>query len=222
MHDSLTVLNTPDASAQGLFEERRSRFIANACHVGGLGDAADFVDRMRSLHPKARHVAFAALCFDAHGVPAERMSDDGEPAGTAGKPILELLRNRCVGDCVISVTRYFGGILLGAGGLTRAYANAASAALDCADYGKTVPFERFRIDISYPQLDACRHAIALSAGKVVEAQYTQAVVLVADVPAVNASTFRRRIIDQLKGDMRISEMGIQRSVVAVAKDFQRG
>ncbi|MFT8532107.1 IMPACT family protein [Bifidobacterium aquikefiri] len=216
MHDSLTILNTQETAAHGIVEEKRSRFIADACHIDQVNDAVEFVARIRLQHPKARHIAFAALYLDANDVAAERMSDDGEPAGTAGKPILELLRHRSVADCAITVTRYFGGVLLGAGGLTRAYASAAATALDVAQYGKTIVCARFKLIISYSQLSLCKRAIALNNGSIVDTQYTQNVVLIADIPAVHARSFKTRIVDGLSGDIQLHEEGLQRSILALS------
>ncbi|MFT8705305.1 YigZ family protein [Bifidobacterium aquikefiricola] len=217
MHDSLTIVNTPESTAHAIFEEKRSRFIAQACHVDDLNDAVEFVAHIREQHPKARHVAFAALCLDANDVAAERLSDDGEPSGTAGKPILELLRHRSIANCVVAVTRYFGGILLGAPGLTRAYAHAAAAALDDAQYGRTLVCARFTLNIGYPQLDLCKRAIVLSHGSIVDTQYSDKVALVADIPAVNAAAFKTRIVNELSGDLEINDEGFQRSIVALSR-----
>ena len=97
--------------------EKKSEFIGDACHIDSLDEALAFVQTIRDQHPKARHVAYAAVCGGSDGRLAERMSDDGEPSGTAGKPILDVLRANEMTDCVVAVTRYLGGILLGSGGL---------------------------------------------------------------------------------------------------------
>ena len=110
-----TVLDTSDRPAHDALVEKKSEFIADVCHVDALDEALLFVDSVRQLHPKARHVAYAAICVDGDGRVRERMSDDGEPSGTAGKPILDVLRQGDLMNCAVTVTRYFGGILLGAG-----------------------------------------------------------------------------------------------------------
>jgi len=114
-----TVLDTSDRPAHDALVEKKSEFIADVCHVDALDEALLFVDSVRQLHPKARHVAYAAICVDGDGRVRERMSDDGEPSGTAGKPILDVLRQGDLMNCAVTVTRYFGGILLGSGGLIR-------------------------------------------------------------------------------------------------------
>lgn len=107
-----TVIDTPQSPAHDSLIDKKSEFIANACHVSDLDEAMLFVQSVRMQHPKARHVAYAAICGDKNGCLSERMSDDGEPSGTAGKPILDVIRSSNLTDTVVTVTRYFGGILL--------------------------------------------------------------------------------------------------------------
>ena len=108
-----TILDSADRPAHDAFVEKKSEFIGDACHIDSLDDALAFVAMIREKHPKARHVAYAVVCGGSDGRLAERMSDDGEPSGTAGKPILDVLRANEMTDCVVAVTRYFGGIQLG-------------------------------------------------------------------------------------------------------------
>ncbi|MFC2496571.1 MAG: YigZ family protein, partial [Scardovia wiggsiae] len=95
-----TVLNTPEDPARGTYSEKKSEFIGEACHAGSLEEALDFVQTVRSRNPKARHVAYAAVVGDSSQA-HERMSDDGEPAGTAGRPVLNVLRQSGLTGCVI-------------------------------------------------------------------------------------------------------------------------
>ena len=85
-----TILDSADRPAHDAFVEKKSEFIGDACHIDSLDDALAFVAMIREKHPKARHVAYAAVCGGSDGRLAERMSDDGEPSGTAGKPILDV------------------------------------------------------------------------------------------------------------------------------------
>ena len=87
-----TILDSADRPAHDAFVEKKSEFIGDACHISSLDEALAFVQTIRDQHPKARHVAYAAVCGGSDGRLAERMSDDGEPSGTAGKPILDVLR----------------------------------------------------------------------------------------------------------------------------------
>jgi uncharacterized YigZ family protein len=114
--------------ASGEVQDRRSRFIACLGHVSSAGEAEAFVDEVRGRHHDARHNVPAWVLADGR----ERCSDDGEPQRTAGLPVLEVLRGAGLADVCCVVTRYFGGTLLGPGGLVRAYAAATQAALDHA------------------------------------------------------------------------------------------
>ena len=130
------------------FIEKKSEFIAYVKRIGSEDEAKAFIAEIRAKHPDARHNCYAYVLADTG---AARCSDDGEPSGTAGLPILEVLnREGLVGVCVV-VTRYFGGILLGAGGLTRAYARAAKIGIDAAGRAELVPFTYFQAAVSYAE-----------------------------------------------------------------------
>jgi uncharacterized YigZ family protein len=117
-----------DASAE--IEVKRSRFIAYVGRVADEPEARAFVDRIRKQHWDARHNCSAFVLGPSGAV--ARSNDDGEPSGTAGAPMLEVLRGGALSDVVVVVTRYFGGVLLGAGGLVRAYGDATRAGLQAA------------------------------------------------------------------------------------------
>ena len=110
------------------YVEKRSRFIATLCHCETEEEANAFVKEMKSKYWDARHNCSAYTVGLNHEL--ERCSDDGEPQGTAGLPVLEVLKRENLTDCAVVATRYFGGILLGTGGLTRAYAHTAKIAVD--------------------------------------------------------------------------------------------
>lgn len=115
-----------DASAQ--FIERKSRFIGYIRPVQTEQAAIDFINEIRKKHPDATHNVYAYVLREQN---KQRYSDDGEPQGTAGMPVLEVIRREGLTDCAVVATRYFGGVLLGAGGLVRAYARTAKIAV-CA------------------------------------------------------------------------------------------
>lgn len=116
---------------RGEIEEKKSRFIAHAAAVHTEEEALAFVEARRKQFWDARHNCYAFVLGEK--AQTLRFSDDGEPSGTAGKPILEVLVNSGIRDLVVVVTRYFGGVLLGTGGLVRAYTKAAQAALAASD-----------------------------------------------------------------------------------------
>lgn len=190
-----TILDSADRPAHDAFVEKKSEFIGDACHIDSLDDALAFVAMIREKHPKARHVAYAAVCGGSDGRLAERMSDDGEPSGTAGKPILDVLRGNEMTDCVVAVTRYFGGILLGSGGLIRAYSTGASIAVKAESKARIVPCGEYRIVLDYPQLGSFQNLLASVQGEQVDAQYTDRIAMRAIVPQEYAATFESRMIE---------------------------
>jgi len=109
---------------------RRSRFIGHAAPVESEEEAQRFVEEIRKKHPQATHNCYAYVAGERDQF--QKQSDDGEPSGTAGRPILEVIKRRGLKNVAVVVTRYFGGILLGAGGLVGAYAEAAAAGIDAA------------------------------------------------------------------------------------------
>lgn len=212
MAESFTVLDPASAPAQGSLTEKKSEFIADICHVDELAQAMAFVESIRERHPKARHVAYAAICGD-EGRLAERMSDDGEPSGTAGKPILDVLRANHLTDCAVTVTRYFGGILLGSGGLTRAYSSAASLAVKAANTARIVTCVRLRMTVTYPQLDTLTHVIAQSGGVQDNEQYTDVVTLDALIEQSKAPAFRTRVIEAFRGAVHAEQVGVEHRAI---------
>lgn len=145
----------PARDAVAELEVRRSRFLATVRRVGDEDAARGVLDDLRRAHPDARHHCSAwALGPWGDGGSVQRASDDGEPSGTAGAPMLEVLRGREVADVVVVVTRWFGGVLLGAGGLVRAYGDAARAGLDAA--GLRERHLRSLLDVEVAHADAGR------------------------------------------------------------------
>ncbi|NMM94637.1 IMPACT family protein [Bifidobacterium oedipodis] len=188
-----TILNPTDSPAHDAFVEKKSEFIGDAAHVDSLDEALAFVETIREQHPKSRHVAYAAVCGGADGRVAERMSDDGEPSGTAGKPILDVLRANDLTDTVVAVTRYFGGILLGSGGLIRAYSTGASIAVKAAKLAAIVPCQRYLVVLEYPQLARFQQILAQVGGAQSDESYAADVTLTAALPVDECPRFEAMV-----------------------------
>lgn len=203
-----TITQTPDAPASDSLTEKKSEFIGDAAHIDSLDEALAFVETVRERHPKARHVAYAAVCGGADGRLAERMSDDGEPSGTAGKPILDVLRQGGITDAVVTVTRYFGGILLGSGGLIRAYSSAASLAVKAATMVEIVPCRQYRVRLQYPQLARFQQVLAAVGGRAGEESYAEAVELVATVPQTESQVFEDRVRETFNAAVMPEPLGL--------------
>lgn len=133
--------------ASATFIEKRSEFIGYAAPVKTEEEATAFIERIRRRHGDARHNVYAYLLKNG----CARYSDDGEPQGSAGIPTLEVIKKGGFCDAVIVVTRYFGGVLLGASGLVRAYTTAARMACDAAEIVTYKHFEEFTLVCSYPE-----------------------------------------------------------------------
>ena len=129
-----------------IYEEKRSEFIGVAAHIDCEEDALKLVKRIKAEHYDARHNVYAYVCSSGN---VQRYSDDGEPQGTAGIPVLDVIRKSGLEDVCVVVTRYFGGILLGAGGLVRAYTAAAKLAIDNAGIVTYQNFSEIRLVLNY-------------------------------------------------------------------------
>ena len=132
------------------FLEKKSEFIGYAKRCETEEEAKAFVNEIKNMHKQATHNCYAYVIGENMGI--QRYSDDGEPQGTAGIPILEVMKKSNITDCAIVVTRYFGGILLGAGGLTRAYTKGASVALKAAGVVEKVKGVKMTLEMEYDML----------------------------------------------------------------------
>ena len=142
MKDYITI----EGEAQAEFVERKSKFIGYCRHVETETEALAFVEQLKKQNWDATHNVFAYSLREGQ---LKRCSDDGEPQGTAGVPVLDVLQKSGVVDVCMVVTRYFGGILLGAGGLVRAYSHGASIALEAAKKLHMTPCTRLSLDMDY-------------------------------------------------------------------------
>lgn len=155
--DSSTLPSTIASTVVHELVVKKSRFIAQLSPVRSVQEADAVVVAVRKEHWDARHHC-VALVVGTHA-DQQRSSDDGEPSGTAGVPMLEVLRHRHVTDLVAVVTRYFGGVLLGAGGLVRAYSGAVGAALDHAQVVRRVMVAEVRLDVPHTDAGRLGHAL---------------------------------------------------------------
>ena len=136
----------------------KSRFLCHAAPAQTEEAALAFLSEKRQQYRDANHNCYAYVIGKNAGI--MRYSDDGEPGGTAGMPMMEVLKAQGVVDCCVVVTRYFGGILLGAGGLVRAYSHSCVLAVKKAGVVVMLPSERWLIDVPYPMWDKVSHSLA--------------------------------------------------------------
>jgi uncharacterized YigZ family protein len=138
-------------------EIKKSRFIARVVPVSGREEVKDWLARAHADHPDARHICWAYQIGQPGAAAEAAMNDDGEPSGTAGKPILGVIQHKDMGDVLVMVIRYFGGVKLGAGGLVRAYAGAAESVLSEVERVVQKPLENVRIAIGFADEQPLRH-----------------------------------------------------------------
>lgn len=187
---------TVAAEAAEEFTERRSRFIGRAAPVSTEEDAARFLDRVRSENRDAAHNVYAYLLRE-NGV--MRCSDDGEPQGTAGQPVLNALVKSGATDAAVVVTRYFGGILLGAGGLVRAYSHGASLAVARADVVSMRACFVGEITCPYSRYGRVAALVAARGGVEEDARFEEAVTLRVRIRCGDLPSFRAELADATAG-----------------------
>ena len=165
---------TVSGESVGEYSEKRSRFIATLRHIETEEQAAAFLAEMRSKYWDARHNCYA---YSISRGTLKRFSDDGEPHGTAGKPILDIIDGSGFTDIMIVVTRYFGGVLLGTGGLVRAYSAAAREAVALAKRVRMTPCTVYKAKCGYAELERLTKLIADCGGSSENTVYTENVEL---------------------------------------------
>ena len=185
----------------------RSRFIANAAHAADEEEARAFVAKVRAQHSLATHNCYAFVADKTGNL--LRFSDDGEPQGTAGMPILEVLRSKKLFETAVVVTRYFGGIKLGAGGLVRAYAGPAAEALAQADIREYRVCRTLFASVGYEQFDALKKFLAARGCEPADIAYAGDVTVTLSVGEEEAAAFSAALVDFLAGRVRIREGGAQ-------------
>jgi len=182
----------------GEYEEKRSRFIAEIWPVADEAEARGYLDKTRKKYPDARHHCWAWILPDG----AFRWSDDGEPGGTAGAPMADILKSADVYGVMCVVTRYFGGTLLGSGGLVRAYSKATALAL--ADAGTEPDPEKSVLEITsrWENLDRIHRLIREYGGTLLDSDYESdptCAILQAELLAEKAEPFMARLVDVTGG-----------------------
>ena len=164
----------PAAEARVAITVVNSRFIATAAPVFSVEAARAFVSRVRAEFADASHNVPAYVI--GHGATTiAHCHDDGEPAGTAGRPVLAVLQGSGLGDVAVVVTRYFGGAKLGTGGLVRAYAGTAKLALDNATFSEFIEQAEYELTLNYKQIDRFKRDLAQLGGELIHAEFADVV-----------------------------------------------
>lgn len=174
-------------------EIKKSAFIAYAYPVTSREQAMFHVEQLREKYADARHHCWAYIVGDPDNTTSAGFDDDGEPSGTAGRPILNVLQHKSIGNIIIVVVRYFGGIKLGAGGLTRAYAGSAQAAVDEMVLTDYVPMAQVQILAEFATEAQCRYVVDSLNGTINNVVYSKDVLLNVTVAEGDIETLRTEL-----------------------------
>ena len=194
----------PTGAGEAEFVEKRSRFLSHIFLVNTEDEALARLKQMRETYWDATHNVYAYILKDT-GI--ARFSDDGEPSGTAGMPVLEVIkREGLTGVCVV-VTRYFGGILLGAGGLVRAYAKAAKLGIDKAGTARFTEHTKFSVNLSYSEYQKLSNDVSKYGCTVIDTEYAQDVGVTLSCSEANLEKFKAYAADITAGKAKIQILG---------------
>ena len=193
----------PAGDGEAEFTEKRSSFLGHVRMVETEDEAKTFVAEMKKKYYDARHNCWCYIIKDG----AVRYSDDGEPQGTAGIPMLEVLKREGVTNVVCVVTRYFGGVLLGTGGLLRAYTKSAKDALDAAGISVVRRWIKAELPCTYSLLERLKLECTAANGVVSDVEYSTDVCLKLLLPEDGVEDFSRRVADVTAGTSKLAIIG---------------
>ena len=187
-------------------EIKKSRFITLLAHTDGVEAARAFVQQVKGEHPAARHHCWAWVA----GAPSDSQqlgfSDDGEPSGTAGKPMLAQLMGNNIGEITAVVVRYYGGIQLGTGGLVRAYGGGVQQALKLLPRQQKVPMLTFTLSCDYAQLSEIERMTGRFHGQLLHSEFSECVSLTLALPHAQVAGFTQNLTDFSRGALSLAPL----------------
>lgn len=181
--------HTLSAPCQAVYEIKKSEFLAFAYPISHKDEVMFHVEQLRERYPDARHHCVAYILGDPHNTTHAGFDDDGEPNGTAGRPILNVLQHKAIGNVLVVVVRYFGGIKLGAGGLTRAYATATQLVVDNMTLVLFVPKSVVKVATTFAHEAQIRYLVGQAGGEILEADYAHNVVMTVELDSEKVDEF---------------------------------
>ncbi len=206
MRGKIESYKTVAERAQASFTEKKSEFIGSIAPCTTESEAISFIEEIRKLHRKATHNCYAYILRENN---IGRHSDDGEPSGTAGAPMFEVLKKEGLTDVCCVVTRYFGGILLGAGGLVRAYANGAALAVGASKIKEMKLAERLIIEVDYSLYGKLGAIFSEFDARIDGEEFAAGVKIVLYVEAEKAESLKAKVIDVCCGRAVIKDSGTE-------------
>lgn len=185
------------------YEEKKSIFIGYVKRCESEEDAKEYVGKIKNKHKDARHNCYAYVIGENMGI--QRYSDDGEPQGTAGIPIIDVIKKKNLTNVAVVVTRYFGGVLLGAGGLVRAYTKAASEAINTGEVVAKVLGRAIKLKISYDLLGKMQYFCSTNNFYIEDTQYSDNVEVELYIEEEKLEGFKQKVVEATNGKIEISE-----------------
>lgn len=198
---------TINKQAETQIVEKKSRFIANVCPVSSEDEARDFISKIKKKYFDARHNCFAYVINSK--VIISRFNDDGEPSGTAGRPILDIISNLGIRNVVVVVTRYFGGILLGTGGLVKAYGKSAKEGLFAGEIVELLPYFKLSIKTDYNTSGKVQYEINNKNYFIKDTIYTDLVEFIIYVKDFETDNFIKDIINLTNSKSQIKKFDLE-------------
>jgi len=189
----------------GQITEKKSKFIATVYPIGSEEEATLYLEQIRKKYYDATHHCFAYVLGDKQNI--QRCSDDGEPSGTAGRPMLDVILGEDLHNVLVVVTRYFGGTLLGTGGLVKAYSNATKEGIACSTILFRQPGKKIRILTDYVGIGKLQYIVAQMQLTILDTIYTDAVELLLMVPVGDVDAFVKQVTEVTSGQAKIQELG---------------
>ena len=203
VYGGLMEYKTIARRCEARFIEKKSEFIGYLCPVQTEEQAVAFIEEIRAMHRKATHNCYAYILRENN---AARHSDDGEPGGTAGVPIYEVLRKEGLTDVCCVVTRYFGGVLLGAGGLVRAYTKGAKDAVDAAQIKCMAEAVKLAVTVDYGLYGRLAQVFADFDARVEDERFADNVRIVLHIRAENSQKLTDKLVDVCNGAVSVKEI----------------
>lgn len=185
-------------------EIKKSRFITYLKHTDGIAEAKNFIQTIKHKYPDARHHCWAYIAGRPDDCQKLGFSDDGEPTGTAGKPMITQLLASHIGEITVVVVRYFGGIKLGTGGLVRAYANSVQHVLNLLNTQQKVLQKYYLIHCEYVHIKMIEQLIQQSAGQILAREYSENVILEISLPINVEQKFADKLRNLSRGALNLT------------------
>ncbi|OAT26958.1 IMPACT family protein [Proteus myxofaciens] len=187
-------------------EIKKSRFITFIAHTEGIDAAKAYIQSIKEQFPDARHHCWAFVAGRPDDSQQLGFSDDGEPTGTAGKPILAPLLGSGMGEVTAVVVRYFGGIKLGTGGLVRAYGSGVQQALRLLQTKTKVPQSFFRVECEYSLVSLLEQVVEQYEGKILSSEYTDKVAFMLSLPTLSCHDVEIKLRDISRGNVQLKSI----------------